>query len=100
MYVRWVGSNRRYGAGLSQQSLNEAAIRPRPVSLTKQEAGERVTEATEPVPVTSWVRFHEASIEVEGRAVAWTDRAVCVEFELRDGAKLRTWVWASAVRRR
>ena len=95
-----MGNNRRYGSDLSRQAISESVIKPRPVGLTRAEAGERVTEAKEPIPVISWVRFHEASVELDARAVAWTDRAVCIEFELRDGSKHRTWVWASAVKRR
>ncbi|HEY8590745.1 MAG TPA: hypothetical protein VIL55_14460 [Naasia sp.] len=95
-----MGTNRRYGSDLSKEAINEAAIRPRPLSLTQQEAGGEVREAPEPVAVTAWVRFPEAPIEVEGRAVAWTDRAVLVEFRLHSGAVHKAWVWASAVTRR
>lgn len=72
-----VGKNRRYGSDVSRAAVNESAIRPRPVSLTRQEVGEEIREAEKPIPVRSWVRFHEASIEVDDAyAVAWTERAV------------------------
>ncbi len=100
-YLQVVGTNRRYGSDLSQAAIDAASIRPRPVSLTKAEVGDEIREAREPVPVESWVRFHEASILVKDAvAVAWTDRAICIEWTSRDGAKQRTWVWASAVQRR
>lgn len=84
---------------MTWRSVNEMLIRPTPISLTEQERGDAVKEAEEPVEVLAWVRFPESSIRVEGRAIAWTDRAVWVEFTLRDGAHRRAWVWASAVDR-
>jgi len=44
--------------------------------------------------------FPEQPIRVQGRVVAWTNRAVWVEFTMRNGATLRAWVWASAVDRK
>jgi hypothetical protein len=58
-----------------------------------------VREAEAPLEVEAWVRFPETPVKIRGRAVAWTDRAVQVEFETRDGTRRRAWVWASAVRR-
>ena len=92
-----MGSNRRYGSDVSDAVLNEVLIRPRPISLSDAEIGTRITKVDEPVPVRAWVRFPESPIQVDGQAVAWTPRAVRVEFELRDGARLSAWVWASAV---
>jgi len=46
------------------------------------------------------VGFPEQPIRVQGRVVAWTNRAVWVEFTMRNGATLRAWVWASAVDRK
>jgi hypothetical protein len=95
-----MGQNRRYGSDLTEGAVNDAVIRPAPISLSERERGDAVTEAPEPVDVRAWVRFPEAPIRVEGRAVAWTDRAVWVEFTMRDGSTRRAWVWASAVDRR
>jgi len=98
-----MGSNRRYGSDLTQEAVNEVLIRPMPVSLSSAEIGadpSTAPDAPEPVPVTAWVRFPETAIQVQGSAVAWNERAVCVEFVLRDGRTLRSWVWASAVTRR
>lgn len=96
-----MGKNHRYGSDLTDAAVNEALIRPRPVSLSPAEVGaERVPEAPECIPVEAWVRFPESAIRVQGRAVAWTARAVWVEFTLRDGSTHRAWVWASAVTRR
>jgi hypothetical protein len=76
-------------------------IRPQPVSLTAEEIGNTdVTTAAEPIPVSAWVRFPESPIRVQARAIEWTDRAVHVEFSLRDGSTRRVWIWASAVSRR
>ena len=38
-------------------------------------------------------------VTIEGRAVAWTSRAVQVEWENSQGQVQRAWVWASAVDR-
>ena len=94
-----MGQNRRYGSDVTDKTVNEFLIRPAPISLSERERGEAVREADEPIEVRAWVRFPEAPVRVEGRAVAWTDRAVWVEFTLRDGSTRRAWVWASAVER-
>ena len=83
---------------ISQNAVNEAVVRPAPISLSEWEIGEHPVVG-EPVAVRAWVRFPEAPIRVEALAVAWTRRAVKVEFQLRDGRTLSTWVWASAVDR-
>ena len=97
-----LGQNRRYGSDVTWTTVNESIIKPTPVSLSKSELGQdRVTSAeAEPVEVEAWVRFPEHPIKVQGRAVAWTRRAVWVEFTMFSGATYRAWVWASAVERR
>jgi hypothetical protein len=60
----------------------------------------RTSAESEPVAVEAWVRFPEHPIKVDGRAVAWTRRAVWVEFTMFSGATFRAWVWASAVERK
>lgn len=96
-----MGQNKRYGSDLTDAAVNEAVTRPMPISLSKHELGAApVTTADEPVAVEAWVRFPEQPIRVQGRAVAWTDKAVWVEFTMRNGATLRAWVWASAVDRK
>jgi hypothetical protein len=95
-----VGSNRRYGSDLTDDVVNEAVTRPMPISLSDRELGPTPPRpAEQPIPVRAWVRFPETPIQVTGNAVAWTDRAVWVEFTMRNGATLRAWVWASAVER-
>jgi hypothetical protein len=95
-----MGTNRRYGSDLTDSAINEAVTRPTPISLSPAEIGGHVTDAVDGLPVTAWVRFPETPIQVEGKAVAWTDRAVWVEFTMHNGRTLRAWVWASAVKRR
>ncbi|WP_460537839.1 hypothetical protein [Humibacter ginsengiterrae] len=76
--------------------------RPRPISLTDDELDlthNHVTEASEPVKVRAFVRFHEAVIHPEAEAVAWTARAVKIRFTMQNGARHEVWVWASAVDR-
>ena len=95
-----MGQNRRYGSDLTDAALAESLVRAKPISLTDKQVGEDVKEAREPVDVVAWVTFREATVHVSARAVAWTDRAVRVEFTMRDGSQLSAWVWANAVDRR
>ncbi|GAA1821456.1 hypothetical protein [Agromyces neolithicus] len=101
-----MGQNKRYGSDVTDLAILDVTLRPEPISLTHQEVGApsaaelfRVDPAPEPVEVDAWVRFPETAVEVRARAIAWTTRAVLLEFELRDGRRRRTWVWAGAVRR-
>jgi hypothetical protein len=95
-----VGTNRRYGSDLTNAALNEVLTRPRPISLSQVEIGEEpVKEAEAVIAVDAWVRFPESPVRVRGRAVAWTRRAVKVEWEMRDGSTRSAWVWASTVTR-
>jgi hypothetical protein len=93
-----MGSNRRYGSDVTDAAINEAVTRPRPISLTPAEIGQLdVTEAPHPEPVKAWVRYPETPIQVEARAIAWTERAVKIEWTMRDGSVNQAWVWRSAV---
>jgi hypothetical protein len=70
----------------------------RPDSLTPAELGGLpATLAAEPTHVLAWVRHAAAADHVRALALAWTPRAVYVEWE--DRGTHRTWVWASAVER-
>ncbi|MEB0004160.1 hypothetical protein QN357_14605 [Cryobacterium sp. RTC2.1] len=76
------------------------ADRAQPISLTLEERGgtsELVTTADEPISVLAWVRYPNISTHVTGHALAWTRRAVYVEWQNR--GMHRIWVWASAVDR-
>jgi hypothetical protein len=93
-----MGSNRRYGSDVTDQAINEAVTRPRPISLTPAEIGKLdVTEPPTPEPVNAWVRYPETPVQVEACAIAWTERAVKVEWTMRDGSVQQAWVWRSAV---
>lgn len=93
--------NKRYGSDLTEDAINLSVIRPAPISLSAAEIGtpSAPAEVDQPIQVEAWVRFPEAAIHVRGKAVAWSDRAVWVEFTLHDGSTHRAWVWASAVDR-
>lgn len=98
--VPGVGRNRRYDTELSYRSIAEAVIRAEPVSLERAQVGEQVTQATRENKVVAWVPFKsEAIVEMEAHVLAWTERAVLVEFTMKDGRVKRSWVWAGAVRR-
>ncbi|KQX05298.1 MULTISPECIES: hypothetical protein [unclassified Leifsonia] len=95
-----MGQNRRYGSDITDEAVHEMATRPQPISLGKAELGdEPVKEADRPIAVSAWVRFPESPIRVRCTAIAWTSKAVRVEFTMKDGAVRRAWVWASAVER-
>ena len=100
-----VGTNRRYARQVGAQMdrrINQMVTRPQPISLSDLELDkdhQPVRTPSTPVPVWAWVRFPEAPIRASGRAIAWTDRAVLVEWEDADGRTYRAWVWASAVER-
>ena len=71
---------------------------PRPFSLTPAELGGLpAILAGEPTTVRAWVRYPAIARHVRGLALAWTPRAVYVEWE--DEGTHRAWVWAPAVER-
>ena len=85
-----------------QYAMDVAVTRPQPISLTDAEldlAHNQVTEASAPIKVRAFVRFHEAVIRPDAEAVAWTPRAVKIRFTMQSGARHEVWVWASAVDR-
>ena len=100
-----MGSNRRYAAQIDAQMnkrVSEMAIRPEPVSLSAEELdveNDPIKEASAPVAIRTWVRYPETVMRIEGRAIAWTSRAVQVEWTSADGSTRTSWVWASAVDR-
>jgi hypothetical protein len=98
-----MGQNKRYEAFYAkrmEKQITEILIRPKPISLSEQEldrAHNPVTEAQEPIPIRAWARYPETPARVEGRAIAWTDRAVQIDLGDVRGETHRTWVWAGAV---
>jgi hypothetical protein len=70
----------------------------RPDSLTPAELGGLPAAlAGEPTYVLAWVKYPATADRVRALALAWTPRAVYVEWE--DRGTHRAWVWASAVER-
>jgi hypothetical protein len=95
-----MGSNRRYSSDVSREAVNEAVVRPRPVSLTERErhaSGDGVQSPDVPLRVLVWVRYPESAVQVEGEAVAFNDRVVLVRFPVHGGGYPQAWVWRSAV---
>jgi hypothetical protein len=75
-----------------------AEFAARPFSLTHAELGGLpAILASEPTSVRAWVRYPAIAHRVHGLALAWTPRAVYVEWE--DAGVHRAWVWAPAVER-
>lgn len=100
-----MGTNRRYPSRVAEdigRRIEQVVTRPEPISLSDAELDKphsKVTAAATPIPVRAWVRFPETPIRATARAIAWTERAVLVEWDTADGHTVRAWVWASAVER-
>lgn len=94
-----MGRNRRYGSDVTWKAVNAFLIHPKPITLTDEElrsAGE-TTEPDTPPRVKAWVRYPEATVEVEGRVLAFNERVALVEYDVLGGGTQRAWVWRSAV---
>ena len=71
-----------------------------PLSLTDAELEldvQPITRTPQPVACRAWVRYPEGPVKVDARAVAWTPRAVAMEWDAPGSTTHRAWVWASAV---
>lgn len=66
------------------------------VSLPEAAYGGPVYDLAAPDPVLAWVTFPDRVLEVEARALAYTNRAVLVEWGFGQGADT-AWVWRDAV---
>jgi hypothetical protein len=98
-----VGTSKRYADSIDRRMGAQADLSimrtGEPESLTATElelTTKPVTRTPQPMPVTAWVRYRRIGIRVNGRVVAWTTKAVAVEWDAPDGPH-RAWVWASAV---
>lgn len=61
----------------------------------------RLVRAETAIPVRAWIITAQGrDVEVDGEAVAWTERAVNVRYFDEHGREGFAWVWASAVVRR
>ncbi|PZE26239.1 hypothetical protein DEJ02_12270 [Curtobacterium sp. MCLR17_042] len=58
--------------------------------------GGPVYDLAEPDPVLAWVTFPDRSLKVEARVIAYTERAVLVEWGFSQAADC-AWVWRDAV---
>lgn len=67
------------------------------VSLPEAAYGGPVYDLPTPDPVLAWITFPDRHLEVEGRVIAYTERAVLVEWGFGRGADC-AWVWRDAVR--
>jgi len=99
-----LGTNKRYATSTDRQMSDRAGqviMRDsEPVSLTDTELDlDRydVTRTRNPRPVSAWVRYGAVPLRVEARAVAWTERAVAIEWTTPAGESHHAWVWASSV---
>ncbi len=99
-----MGTSKRYADRVDRrmgERADEAATRGvEPTSLTNAELELDtlpLTKTPRPPVVRAWVRYGAVAIRVEARAVAWTPRAVALEWTTTGGEVQRAWVWASAV---
>ncbi|WP_141693370.1 hypothetical protein [Curtobacterium sp. UCD-KPL2560] len=68
-------------------------------SLPEAARGGPEVDLPRPDDVLAWVQFPNRILEVEGRVLAYTERAVLVEWGRGQGADC-AWVWRDAVRPR
>jgi hypothetical protein len=68
-------------------------------SLPEAARGGPEVDLPVPNPVLAWLQFPDRILEVEARVIAWTDRAVLVEWGFSKAAEC-AWVWRDAVRAR
>ena len=85
--------------------LNTMLTRAKPITLTPAELDleqhpPHEASPGDAVPVSAWVRFPEAAVQVTGVAVKWTNNAVLIRWEAGDGRTLEAWVWKGAATRR
>jgi len=99
-----MGTSKRYAEQVDRrmgERADEAAIRGEPpTSLTAAELeldSLPLTKTPKPQQVRAWVRYGTVALKVSARAVAWTPRAVALEWDSPSGKVDRAWVWASAV---
>ncbi|TQO19652.1 hypothetical protein FB472_1223 [Rhodoglobus vestalii] len=59
-----------------------------------------LTKTRNPRPVRAWVRYADGSLRVDAMAIAWTERAVAIEWDVVGGKSHHAWVWGSAVESR
>jgi len=95
-----VGRSKRYACRVDRrrgERADEAATRGvDPTSLTNAELELDtlpLTQTPRPPAVRAWLSYGAVAI----RAVAWTPRAVALEWTTTGGEVQRAWVWASAV---
>jgi hypothetical protein len=66
-------------------------------SLPEAAYGGPVYDLPAPDSVLAWLQFPDRALEVEAHVIAWTDRAVLVEWGFGQAAEA-AWVWRDAVR--
>jgi hypothetical protein len=98
-----VGTSKRYAARIDarmSEKIDQVVMRDStPETLTELElqlSVEPLTRTPNPMPVYAWVRYGATGMRVKARAVAWTAKAVAVEWQAPNGLH-RAWVWSSAV---
>lgn len=69
------------------------------LSLPEAARGGPDYDVTPPDPVLAWVHFADRTLEVEAHVIAYTERAVLVEWGFGQAAE-SAWLWRDAVRLR
>jgi len=98
-----VGTSKRYADAIDvrmgdkadqvvMRDLEPETLTPRELALDVQP----LTRTPKPMPVFAWVRYDGIPIRVSARVVAWTEKAVAVEWKSPTGLH-HAWVWSSAV---
>ena len=100
-----MGTNRRYPSQPSPDvaGLVKARKQRIPITLTDAELDkthQQPRAAETPIPVVAWIRYDDGPELTEAQAIAWTQKAVLVEWHTATGEASKCWVWASAVSRK
>ncbi|MDR6574376.1 hypothetical protein J2X60_003035 [Curtobacterium sp. 320] len=68
-----------------------------PFSLPELARGGPEVDLPTPDPVLAWLQYPDRILEVEARVIAYTERAVLVEWGFGQAADC-AWVWRDAVK--
>jgi len=81
--------------------VDQVPLRAEARGVPMKAVGGRLVRAETAIPVRAWIITAQGrDVEVDGEAVAWTERAVNVRYFDEHGREGFAWVWASAVVRR
>lgn len=95
-----MGTNKRYPEGPANsyalRQLINAAHDHQPETLLGEELDLHtmpLTRPPRPRPVLAWVHYGKVAVRVDAWAVAWTENAVAIKWQVTEGREDKAWVW-------